>query len=70
MKRIFAEQFVLFVRQALYFGRQFAIELPETLRREGSGHSGKTGSALRRSAFLKGPELTSADVRLHSLEKR
>src|ERR1700722_17756088 len=35
MERIFPKEFVLFVRQALHFGRQFAVKPPEPLGREG-----------------------------------
>jgi hypothetical protein len=72
MERIFTKEFVLFVRQALHFGRQFAVKLPEPLGREGlEGHSKESeksgASALLWPTFLERAEPAGAGVRLHLL---
>jgi hypothetical protein len=65
---IFTEQFVLLIGQALHLGRQFALELPETLRREGlKCHS--SALAMPRPALLIRMKLAGARICLHLLKE-
>jgi hypothetical protein len=65
MEGIFAEQFVLLVRQALDFVRKFVIKLPETLRRERLESHPKAMLALLRPTIPERMEFAGANVRFH-----
>ncbi len=70
MKRILPEQFVLFVGEVLHLNRQFAVELPEPLRREGLEGHRALSLPLQGPTLFKRKELTGASVSLHLLEQR
>src|SRR5215831_14021096 len=81
MERMLPEEFVLLVRQALYFGRQLAVQLPEALGGKGSeghpdrqrfcGRPSSNGRNLpaRTSAFISSSNTTPAppDVKSRSI---